>query len=202
MLEEAKRRGFLGPGPVEAHLDHAAGFAQVVRAVAGGAGDEWRAADLGSGGGVPALPLALDFPRSIWVLVESGLRRAAFLREAVATLALGARVEVVEDRAEVVGRSPARRGQFDVVVARGFGPPTVVAECAAPLLRVDGMLVVSEPPGGEPARWPATGLRALGMRPDASVRADGWSFQVVRQSVLCSDRFPRRVGMPAKRPLF
>jgi 16S rRNA (guanine527-N7)-methyltransferase len=202
VLEEAKRRGFLGPGPVEAHLDHAAGFAQVMREVAESGGTAGRAADLGSGGGIPALPLALSFPQWVWVLVESGVRRAAFLRDTVSALGLGARVEVVEARAEAVGRSPVHRGRFDLVVARGFGPPPVVSECAAPLLRVDGLLVVSEPPGGEPARWPEAGLSALGLRPEVALRADGWSFQVVRQAHLCADRFPRRVGVPAKRPLF
>ncbi|MDQ3643404.1 MAG: class I SAM-dependent methyltransferase [Actinomycetota bacterium] len=202
MLEEARELGFLGPGPVEAHLDHAAGFAEVVRGLA--VTPAWRgpAADLGSGAGLPGLPLALAFSHCAWLLVESSVRRAEFLRHAVAQLGIGDRVEVAEARAEAVGRAPARRGRFDVVVARSFGPPAVVAECAAPLLRVRGWAVISEPPGGAPARWPADGLAELGMAPEAAAFAQGATYQVVRQAERCSDRYPRRVGVPAKRPLF
>jgi len=208
VLEEARELGFLGPGPVETHLDHAAGFAEVLwRLTAGGgsgAGTSWpaRAVDLGSGAGLPGLPLALWFPESSWVLVESSVRRAAFLRGAVRQLAVEERVEVAHERAEVVGRSLGRRGRFDLIVARSFGSPAVVAECGAPLLAVGGRAVVSEPPGGMPSRWPASGLGRLGMVPEATVSAAGWAYQVVRQRQPCPDRYPRRVGVPAKRPLF
>ena len=188
-----------------AHLDHAGGFAEALAVTAGGnegGGVPARAADLGSGGGVPALVLALHFPESEWVLIEAAARRATFLREAVEQLGLGGRAAVVQDRAEAVGREPQYRGTFDVVTARSFGPPAVVAECAAPLLRVGGRAVVSEPPGGAPARWPAPGLALVGLAPAASVEAAGATYQVLRQVGACSERWPRRVGIPAKRPLF
>jgi 16S rRNA (guanine527-N7)-methyltransferase len=202
VLEEARRRGFLGPGPVEAHIDHAAGYAA---ALAGHAGAGWspaRAADLGSGAGLPGLPLALQFAGTAWTLVEAAARRAAFLREALDALGLEDRVSVVEERAETVGRAPEYRGSFDLVVARSFGSPAVLAECAAPLLRTGGRAVVSEPPGGDPARWPAAALAQLGMTPATAVRAGGAAYQVLLQEGPCPERWPRRVGIPAKRPLF
>ena len=208
MLAEARDLGFLGPGPVEAHLDHAAGFVEVVRGLAPGdatgARTSWpeRAADLGSGGGLPGVPLALCFPECSWLLVESSVRRAAFLRQAVHHLGIADRVDVAEERAEVVGRSPVWRGRFDLVVARSFGPPGVVAECGAPLLAADGYAVVSEPPGGRPSRWPVAGLALLGMGALAAVAGDRGAYQVLRQEHRCPDRYPRRVGVPAKRPLF
>jgi len=110
-------------------------------------------------------------------------------------------VTVLGDRAEHVGRDPAHRGTYDLAVARGFGPPAVVAECAAPLLRVGGTLVVSDPPGGEPGRWPAEGLAPLGMAPEGVAVAEA-AYQRVRQVQPCPARFPRRAGVPAKRPLF
>ncbi|MDP1806465.1 MAG: class I SAM-dependent methyltransferase, partial [Acidimicrobiales bacterium] len=105
VLEEARRLGFLGPGPVEAHLDHAAGYAAALEADAGAGWAPARAADLGSGAGLPGLPLALRFPGTEWTLVEASVRRAAFLRAAVRDLGLGERLAVVEERAEVVGRA-------------------------------------------------------------------------------------------------
>ncbi|MGI8808393.1 MAG: 16S rRNA (guanine(527)-N(7))-methyltransferase RsmG [Acidimicrobiales bacterium] len=161
-----------------------------------------RAADLGSGAGLPGLPLALCFTDCTWTLVESVRRRAEFLVRAVRLLGIADRVQVARERAEVVGRDPAFRGQLDLVVARSFGPPAAVAECAAPLLVIDGRVVVSEPPGGAPARWPATGLHELGMTPEKAVSAQGSAYQVVRQHAPCPDRYPRRSGVPVKRPLF
>lgn len=160
------------------------------------------AADLGSGGGLPALPLALRFAGTRWVLIEVAVRRAAFLRRAVAVLGLGDRVEVREERAEVSGRNSGMRGRLDLVVARSFARPGMVAECAAPLLRVGGRAVVSEPPGGEAGRWPPAGLAELGLRPRSTAATAAGTFQVLEQVDACPDRFPRRVGVPAKRPLF
>ena len=109
---------------------------------------------------------------------------------------------MVEGRAEELARRADLRGRFDLVVARGFGPPAVTAECGAGFLVVGGRLVVSEPPGGRPDRWPAEGLAPLGLEPGRRSRRAGASYQVLRQATACPDRYPRRVGIPAKRPLF
>lgn len=192
-LERARALGFLGPGPVDDHIDHARGF---VRAIAGVVG---RVVDLGSGGGVPGLVLAVERPDLDLVLVDAMDKRCRFLEQAVAELGCE-RVEVVQARAEVVGRSPLR-GTADAVVARSFGPPAVTAECAAPLLRVGGHLVVSEPPGATGARWPGAGTALLGLEP-TEVLSGPPTLQVLEQRTLCDARYPRREGQPAKRPLF
>lgn len=161
-----------------------------------------RVVDLGSGGGLPALVIARMCPEVRLTLVEAQQRRASFLDEAVDRLGLADRVSVVLDRAERMAREPSQRGRFQAATARAFGPPAVVAECAAPLLEQGGVLVVSEPPSGVSSdRWPAEGLAALGMGP-ARLDAQGRRFVVVPQRRPCPERFPRRVGVPAKRPLF
>jgi 16S rRNA (guanine527-N7)-methyltransferase len=162
------------------------------------------AVDLGTGGGLPGLVLAvLGGPDRRWRLVDANRRRCAFLRGAVEDLGLAARVEVVEDRAEVVGRQPEHRGRADVVVVRSFGAPAVVAECAAPLLAVGGRLLVSEPPDGTILnRWPAEALAELGMSAAVLHEGGGAHLAAMTQLRPCPDRYPRRVGVPAKRPLF
>lgn len=155
--------------------------------------------DLGTGGGLPGLVLLAVWPAAHAVLLDSNERRTAFLAKAVTQLGWKDRAAVRRSRAEEAGRDPTLRGQFPLVVSRGFGPPAVVAECAAPLLTVGGRLVVSEPPEDED-RWPDAPLRTLGLVAEGLVVASGSRFQVLRQQEPCPDAYPRRVGVPAKRP--
>lgn len=134
------------------------------------------------------------------VLVDASERRTTFLQRAVDRLG-ASHVTVRRDRAEIVGRDPALRGAVDLVVARSFGPPAVTAECAAPLLRVGGRLIVSDPPDVSHGRWSPPVLARLGLGAPRRVRVPA-AFTVIEQSAPCPDRFPRRVGIPAKRPLF
>lgn len=161
--------------------------------------------DLGSGGGLPGLVLAHRWPRSEAVLLDSNERRAAFLVEVVQDLGWSDRVRVVRARAEEAGRRIDLRESFSLVVARSFGPPASTAECAAPFLVPGGILVVSEPPpDSSPStgeRWPAEVLAQLGIAP-VRVWRDAFGYQVLRQVTPCPRRFPRRVGVPFKRPLY
>lgn len=170
------------------------------------------AVDMGSGGGLPGLPLAQRWPTSRWVLIDARKRAGAFLAEAVDRLGLSDRVEVACDRVEVLAAAPHRRGSYSLVVARAFGPPAVTAEGAAPLLSPGGTLVVSEPPGAGDLyaweagplapRWSPAGLGLLGMTPQDPSLHGAFHFQVIRQENPCPTRYPRRVGVAAKRPLF
>ena len=191
LLEEAKVRGFLGPGPVEAHVDLARGALPLL--IPGS-----RAVDLGSGGGALGLPLAVLEPRVQWTFVESSVTRAGFLLRAAARLELPNPPVVVAHPAEVAGRDHDLRGAFDLVVARSFGPPATTAECGAPLLCPGGTLAVTEPPEAEATRWSVEGLGLLGLVLGGRVGA----FQTLQQVSQCPDRFPRRTGVPRQRPLF
>lgn len=197
VLERARDLGFLGPGPVVGHIEHAAGFVQAV-----GTLHPARVVDLGSGGGVPGLVVAAAWPHATLFLLDSNERRALFLAEAAAELGLADRVVVGHARAEEAGHDPNWRARADLVLARSFGPPAVTAECAAPLLAIDGRLVVSEPPGEAAERWPEGPLAQLGLRPVSRFEQAFSRFQVLRQAELCPPAYPRRVGVPAKRPLF
>jgi len=225
VLARAQDLGFLGPGALAGHVRHAIGFAEVFESVLAGAGQPGagppaqgppgqgppgenrapgpeKALDLGSGGGLPGLVLARRWPATAWLLVDSNQRRAAFLATAVDRLGLAGQVQVAWERAEVAARVPAWRSAFQLVVARSFGPPAVTAECAAGFLGPGGHLVVSEPPDSTGARWTPAGLEPLGQEPDVYVRRASAGYQVICQRRPCPDRFPRRSGVPLKRPLF
>ncbi len=204
ILSEARAAGFLGPGPIDPQVRHAEGFATIARRLA--PDGPTNIVDLGSGGGLPGLVVAGGWTEASVALLEANGRRAAFLRRAVDRLGLADRVRVLEGRAEECGRQDGLRGGFDGALARSFGRPAVVAECAAPLLRIGGWLVVSEPPrtgartDGE-TRWPPAELSQLGLEPAEVVHED-FEYRTLRQTTPCPDRFPRRNGIPAKRPLF
>lgn len=194
MLEAARERGFLGPGEIEGQIEHALGFSAAL-------GDPAPASalDLGSGGGVPGLVLASRWPRTRWVLLDSSRRRYDFLAEAVGHLGWSERLEVICQRAETAAHEESLRGRFEVVTARGFGPPAVVAECGGAFLAPGGRLVVSDPPAG-PSRWPAEDLARLGLVPAST--EGGFHYQVLTRTGTFPDGYPRRIGVPAKRPLF
>ncbi len=165
-----------------------------------------RALDLGSGGGVPGIVLALARPEISWTLVDSVRKKADAMRGFIDALGLR-NVAVIAERAEVLGRDAAYREQLDLVAARACAPLPVLVEYALPLIRIGGALVAwkgAVPPdelragraaaaqlgGGEPEAQPA-GIAALGDH----------SFVVVAKLRPTPDRFPRRPGQPAKRPL-
>lgn len=197
VLDRQRGRGVLGPDSAEVLCAHSLAFAPA----AGIPPD--RAVDLGSGGGVPGLVLAAgSWPDAEVVLLDSSQRRCTFLELCVADLGLAPRVRVHWARAEEAGRAEGLRGSVPVVTARSFGPPAVTAECAAPLLQVGGVLVVSDPPGGAGGRWDVPGLNLLGLELDGHHLIDGFAFSRLRQVRSCPDQYPRRPGRPARRPLF
>lgn len=214
VLRRAQDLGFVGPAVVQEQVEHGDAFARALeRAWSRRAGADSdprpplrQVADLGSGGGLPALVVASRWPDVRLTLVEAQHRRAEFLQEAILRLGLGQRAVVIAQRAETVGRNPEHRGKYQVVTARSFGPPAVVAECAAPLLRTGGALLVSEPPTTDAGqtRWPVEGLTRLGMGPAEFDQLDEGRrhFVALPQLVVCPEEYPRRVGVPAKRPLF
>ena len=183
---------------MDALLQHSLAFAQAWHQAAGG-GIPANVLDLGSGGGVPGLVLAHLWDCPI-VLLDGSVRRAAFLVEQVRLLGLAERVSVEVARAETAAHGPLRASRA-LVVARGFAAPSVTAECGGAFLRPGGVLAVSEPPRTEPERWSVGGLGALGLRLGPQIERPG-RVQVLEWAGPFPERFPRRVGIPAKRPLW
>ncbi len=166
-----------------------------------------RVADLGPGGGFPGLPMRIAEPSLQVVLIESQERRCTFLREAADALGLPD-VQVVHARAEEAGRDPALRASFDLVVARALAAMPVLVEYALPLLREGGVLAA--PKGSRAAaelEEAAHGITLLGgtvLDPVPLPVPDGVPPQtvlLVRRTGPLDDRFPRRPGVPSRRPL-
>jgi 16S rRNA (guanine527-N7)-methyltransferase len=190
-LAEARALGFLGPGPLDAHLASAEAFAHALGALEG------PALDLGSGGGVPGLLLAATFPDVSWVFVDRHRRRTSFLARSVTTLGWASRVTVVRADAEELAHRPEHRSRYAAVVARSFGLPPVTAEIAAGLLRLGGRLFVAEPPTVAPHRWPAVPLATLGLE---RVSPEGGSVAVFQLRSDPASEVPRAWRMLQRHP--
>ncbi len=147
--------------------------------------------------------LARQLPRTSFVLLEGSTERASDLARALAELGLSERASVIAERAELAAHRSELRFAFDVVVARAFARPAVTAECGAGFLVLGGAIVTSEPPGEEEAgtRWPVEGLEKLGLVPAATAPSE-FRFAAARAIAPLDARYPRRVGVPQKRPLF
>jgi 16S rRNA (guanine527-N7)-methyltransferase len=161
-------------------------------------------ADLGAGAGLPGLPLALALPGSEVSLVESNRRKSEFIQRAIASCRL-ANATAVTARAEEWGDGFER---FDLVTARALAPLSVVAEYAAPLLRVGGALLAWKgrvDPADQAAALAAADELGLELGPPWAVEpypgVTNRHLQLLRKVAPTPRRFPRRPGMARKRPL-
>jgi 16S rRNA (guanine527-N7)-methyltransferase len=166
------------------------------------------AIDLGSGGGLPALPLAMARPETRWTLVDSVGKKAAILVAIVQALDLP-NVTVIADRVETLGRSAEHRERYPLVTARACAALPVLAELALPLLAIGGSLLAWKGPLSEADEEVRRGQAAadqLGGGPfrivDPAVAAlGGHRFVIVPKDRPTGARFPRRPGEPGRRPL-
>jgi 16S rRNA (guanine527-N7)-methyltransferase len=202
---EAVRAGFLGPRELERlwerHLDDALGLASIRRPEPG---ERW--VDLGSGAGLPGLPLAVAYTSTSFTLIDAQRRRLDWVATTAAELHL-TNLSVVHARLEDYGRGPGRES-FDAATARALAPLPVVAELGLPLLKIGGQLLV---PRGHPAAdeleraafaCGELGGHLDGVIPNPSSPIDRVGFVVIMAKIAAtSPRFPRRSGVPARTPL-
>jgi 16S rRNA (guanine527-N7)-methyltransferase len=156
-------------------------------------GDEM-VADIGSGGGLPGIPLRLALPGIRLTLVESDRRKAEFLTSVVGALGLGG-ITVAARRAEELGRDPDHRDRYDVVVTRAAARAPAAAEYCLPLLRPGGTLLAQ----ARLDHW-REAARAVGQL-GGRIEGERAGAVVVRKLRPTPAAFPRRVGVPGKRPL-
>jgi 16S rRNA (guanine527-N7)-methyltransferase len=167
-----------------------------------------RAIDLGSGGGVPGLPLAIARPAIAWTLVDSVGKKAALLRAFADRLGL-TNVSVLTKRAETLGRDLGHRERYGLVTARACAPLPVLAELALPLLLAGGRLIAWKGPlsEGDPevrrgnAASALLGGSQLLLAEPGHVALGGHRFVIAEKVTRTPARFPRRAGEPARRPL-
>ena len=162
--------------------------------------------DIGSGAGLPGLPLKLLCPTLELTLVESVRKKAAFLQHMVDQLGLPA-VTILTQRAEVVGQDRHHRERYDVATARAVAPLNVLAEYCLPLLRLGGRFLA--PKGADiaaeidRARSALTTLggQLLAVEPVCLPDLEPRTLVIVEKIASTPLLYPRATGVPARRPL-
>jgi 16S rRNA (guanine527-N7)-methyltransferase len=179
---------------VEAQIGQAAGLRAITW------GGVRRVIDIGSGGGLPAIPLALALPEIEFSLLEANRRKTAFLEHLAGSLKL-ANVRVLPGRAEELAHQPELREQFDRAISRAAAPPAVLLELALPFVRTGGGLF-AEVASIDPERLEHAAHLLGGGAPRLERPAPGGSALLVVDKVGSTPtEFPRRTGVPNRRPL-
>ena len=166
-----------------------------------------RVIDVGTGAGFPGIPLKIIFPAMRLTLVETVGKKAEFCRHVVAQLGLEG-VEVVQDRAEALGQNPAYRQQFDWALARAVAILPVLVEYLLPLVKVGGAMLAMKGEGA-PAEAQAAEkvIKLLGGHLQRLVQVnlpgvvEDRFLVVVDKLAATPPAYPRRVGVPSKKPL-
>jgi 16S rRNA (guanine527-N7)-methyltransferase len=167
-------------------------------------GEGEKVVDVGSGGGLPGLPLKIARPSLSVTLVEADQAKSAFLVRACAALGLRD-VQVLARRAEEVGRDRLYRESFDVAVARALAPMPVLVELCLPLVRVGGRLLAQKTET-EDLDGAARAIDAMGGSLNRVVAAPSVARRTGTVVIVDKIRptppaYPRRPGVPARRPL-
>ncbi len=161
-----------------------------------------RVIDIGSGGGLPALPLAITMPNVAFTLVESTGKKANFLQATAAALELG-NVTVINGRAEEIGQDRMHhREQYDIVTARAVGKLNVLLELTVPLARVGGhVLAIKGERAPEEISEAKPALHALHCQVIDTLRTETGTIVMIEKLRRTPKLYPRRPGEPKRAPL-
>lgn len=175
--------------------------------------------DVGSGGGVPGIPLAVCMPHLKFTLLEPTGKKAKFLEQTASTMGLK-NVRVLAERAEKVGQDKARyREKYDAVISRAVGPMNVIAELMIPLCKQGGIVAVIKGAKAEQEVAHANGAQVLVMQGEGMIKngfsaigALGARLVEIRETqtgkIVILDKpsktpnlYPRKDGEPKHNPL-
>jgi 16S rRNA (guanine527-N7)-methyltransferase len=168
---------------------------------------EPRVVDVGSGAGFPGIPLKLLYPPLRLTLLEATGKKVGFLEHMIGRLGLQ-QVAAVHARAEELGHDPAHRETYDLALARAVADMAVVAEYTLPFCQVGGWAIAQKGEAGAAEAWTANpAIQRLGgelsrvLPVELPGLPEDRSLVIVEKVAPTPPAYPRRPGVPAKRPL-
>ncbi|MEL7625352.1 MAG: 16S rRNA (guanine(527)-N(7))-methyltransferase RsmG [Anaerolineaceae bacterium] len=163
--------------------------------------------DIGTGAGIPGIPLKIIYPDARLTLVESIKKKAGFCEHAVAVMGLSD-VVVSSARAEEIGQDPTHREKYDLALARAVAKMPTLVEYLLPLVKVGGLVVMQKSASApEEVEASRNAIRLMGGRLETIIPiklpgVEDERYLVVLQKIKATPaEFPRRVGIPAKSPI-
>jgi 16S rRNA (guanine527-N7)-methyltransferase len=166
-----------------------------------------RLIDVGTGGGFPGIPIKLVCPQLKVTLIESTRKKVDFCLHVIDELKLDD-INALHARAEDLGRDPDHRGQYEMAVARAVAPMNVLAEYLLPFLKLGGRMVAMKGETGPAEAHQAEAvIQLLGGKMSRLLPvelpkvAETRYLIVVEKTSATPEEYPRRAGMPSKRPL-
>jgi len=168
---------------------------------------DFRLIDVGTGTGIPGIPLKIVFPNIRLVLLDSKAKKAAFLHHIIHKLGLG-NVDIIVGRAEEIAHDAQYREGFDIVLSRGVAPLATLAELTLPFCAIGGSFIAQKKGAIVPEISQAgRAISLLGGKLREVKRVDLEEFADERQLIIIDKvsptppKYPRRSGMPSKRPI-
>ncbi|MCL1972844.1 MAG: 16S rRNA (guanine(527)-N(7))-methyltransferase RsmG [Endomicrobia bacterium] len=169
-----------------------------------------KVADLGTGSGMPGIPVKIAIPEIKLALVESITKKCYFLENA--NKKLGFDIEILNKRAEEVGQNPLYRQQYDIVLSRAVSKFSPNLEISIPLLRVGGHFIVHKTKNSAESKEEGlpsveNALRHLGARLEKTIpyklpeQELDYCILIFKKFKDTPAQFPRKPGTPEKKPL-
>lgn len=166
-----------------------------------------RLIDIGTGAGIPGIPLKILLPDIKLALLDSTAKKAAFLHHVKQKLELDD-VEIVVGRAEEVAHDTQYRERFDVVLSRAVAPLPTLVELTLPFCTVSGSFIAQKKGAiNQEISQAAKAISLLGgnlrevKRINLPEFTDGRQLIIIDKLSLTPELYPRHPGIPAKRPL-
>ena len=168
---------------------------------------EGRIIDVGTGAGLPGLPLALALPNVQFTLLDAQQKRLTFLQDVIDQLQL-TNVRLIHARVEDAGRQPSIRESYDCAIARAVAPLAVLAEYLLPCVKIGGKAVCWKGPAlsnelqqGKKAAFLVGGR--LGSPIPVSIEGRDWEHTLMPIAKVTSTpkSYPRKAGTPSSKPL-
>jgi 16S rRNA (guanine527-N7)-methyltransferase len=163
--------------------------------------------DVGTGAGFPGIPIKIIMPEVNVTLVESIGKKVEFCRELIQKLDLKG-IQIVQGRAEELGQDPKYREQFDVGIARAVAHLDILAEYLLPFVRLGGkMLALKGHTGPQEVQKAEHAIQLLGGRMNKLVPVtlpgicEDRYLIIIDKVISTPQKYPRRVGVPAKKGL-